>query len=139
MVYCSSCTCMRVASAEELYSCIKRVQNSLRTAWSWPFSLISDGFLRPVILHVILPCSLATGGRSQAVRLLCYVNKNGNMYMANNSSNFQYCRGMSIEEFSSLPHNRASLISVRKLMGGGGGLNCEAKAQVLVITLPPLF
>ena len=25
--YCSSCTCMRVASIEELYSCIKRVEN----------------------------------------------------------------------------------------------------------------
>ena len=24
-------------------------------------------------------------------------------------------------------------------MGGGGGLNCEAKAQVLVVTPPPLF
>ena len=29
--YCSSCTCTRVACAEELYSCIKRVENSLRT------------------------------------------------------------------------------------------------------------
>ena len=29
--YCSSCTCTRVASVEELYLCIKRVENSLRT------------------------------------------------------------------------------------------------------------
>ena len=39
--YCSPCTCTRVASVEELYSCIKRAENR-----SWPFSLISDGFLR---------------------------------------------------------------------------------------------
>ena len=29
--YCSSCTCTRVASVEELYLCIKHVENSLRT------------------------------------------------------------------------------------------------------------
>ena len=29
--YCSSCTCTHVASVEELYSCIKRVENSFRT------------------------------------------------------------------------------------------------------------
>ena len=29
--YCSSCMCTRVASVEELYLCIKRVENSLRT------------------------------------------------------------------------------------------------------------
>ena len=29
--YCSSCTCTRVASVEELYLCITRIENSLRT------------------------------------------------------------------------------------------------------------
>ena len=33
-----------------------------------------------------------------------------------------------------LPHYR-----VRKFVGGGGELNCEAKAQVLVVTPAPLF
>ena len=36
-----------------------------------------------------------------------------------------------------LPHNRALLISVCEFEGGG--LNCKAKAQVLVVTPPPLF
>ena len=31
LLYCNSCTCTRVASVEELYSCMKRVENSLRT------------------------------------------------------------------------------------------------------------
>ena len=57
--YCSSCTCMRVV--QELY---------LFEIWFRPFSLISDGFLRPVILHIILLCSLVACGRSLAVRLL---------------------------------------------------------------------
>ena len=35
------------------------------------------------------------------------------------------------------PHNRASLISVREFVGGG--LNCEAKAQVLIVMPSPLF
>ena len=95
-------------------------------------SLISDGFLRPVILHVILPCCLAAGGRSLA-DLLCFPKK------------WQHVRGQQLFHPSVLPwhvnsrlllHNRASLISVREFMGGGG-LNCEAKAQVLVVTPPP--
>ena len=79
-----------------MYACCKciRVYQVCRKYCLWPFSLISDGFLWPVILHVILPCSLAAGGRSLAARLpamLC------NIYMANNSSILQYCHGMSIE------------------------------------------
>ena len=39
-----------------------------------------------------------------------------------------------------LLHNRASFISVHEFVGsGGGGLNCEAKAQVLVVMPSPLF
>ena len=34
-----------------------------------------------------------------------------------------------------LPHNRASLVSVRECVEGGGGVNYEVKAQVLVVTL----
>ena len=94
--YCSSCTCTRVACIEELYLCIKCVEIE---NWSWPFSLISDGFLRPMILHVILLCSLSASGRSLAARLRSVCKKNCNMYMyvAENSSILQYCHGMSME------------------------------------------
>ena len=54
------------------------------------------------------------------------------MYVANNSSILQYCRGMSIE---------GVLIFYRTTEYANsweGGLNCEAKAQVLVVT-PPSF
>ena len=57
-----------------------------------------------------------------------------NMYVANNSSILQYCHGLSIEGvlvFYPLQSTR--------IRGRGGGLNCEAKAQVLVVTPPPLF
>ena len=47
--YCSSYTCC---------ACRKWLENRYR-----PFSLISNGFLMPVILHVILPCSLRPVGR----------------------------------------------------------------------------
>ena len=111
----------RVASVEELYSCIKHVENILITG-SWPFSLILDGFLRPVILHVILPCSLAVGGRSLAARLPAMF-----------EIKWQHVRGQQlfhpsvlprhVDRRSSrlLPHNTASLISVREFVGVGGG------------------
>ena len=84
--YCSSCTCTRVASVEELYLCIKCVENSLRTGLGL-FSLISDGFLRPSSCH---------RGRwaESGCETTCYVLQ---MYVANNSSILQYCHGMSIE------------------------------------------
>ena len=56
-----------------------------------------------------------------------------NMYVANNSSILQYCHGMSIEGV--LVFYRTT--GYANLVGGGGGLNCEAKAQVLVVTPPP--
>ena len=57
-----------------------------------------------------------------------------NMYVANNSSILQYYHGMSIEGVLVFYHTTeyANLV-------GGGGVNCEAKAQVLVVTPPPSF
>ena len=60
-----------------------------------------------------------------------------NMYVANNSSILQYCHGMSIEGV--LVFYRTIEYTRIRGKGGGGGLNCEAKAQVLVVTPPPLF
>ena len=60
-----------------------------------------------------------------------------NMYVANNSSILQYCHGMSIEGV--LVFYRTIEYANSWRGGGGGGLNCEAKAQVLVVTPPPLF
>ena len=77
---------------------------------------------------VILP-SRPVGG----VWLLCFA-KNGNMYVANNSSILQYCHGMSIEGV--LVFYRTTEYA-NSWEGGGVGLNCEAKAQVLVVTPPP--
>ena len=57
------------------------------------------------------------------------------MYMANNSSILQYCRGMLIEGV--LVFYRTTEYATLWEGGGGGGLNCEAKAQVLVVTPPP--
>ena len=48
----------------------------------------------------------------------------GNMYVANNSSILQYILPRHVDRRSQsrlLPHNRASLISVREFVGGGGG------------------
>ena len=80
---------MRVASVEELYSCIKRVENSLRTG----LGLFADlgRFPEAVILQ-----SQPVGGAWLLDYLLCFA-KNGNMYVANNSSILQYCHGMSIK------------------------------------------
>ena len=60
-----------------------------------------------------------------------------NMYVANNSSILQYCHGMSIEGVLVFYRTTEYANSWK----GGGGLNCEAKAQVLVVTppSPPLF
>ena len=58
-----------------------------------------------------------------------------NMYVANNSFILQYCHGMSIEGVLVF----YCTTEYANLVGGGGGLNCEAKAQVLVVTPPPSF
>ena len=57
-----------------------------------------------------------------------------NMYVANNSSILQYCHGMSIEGVLVFYRTTEYANSWE-----GGGLNGEAKAQVLVVTPPPLF
>ena len=57
-----------------------------------------------------------------------------NMYVANNSSILQYCHGMSIEGVLVFYRTTEYANSWK-----GGGLNCKAKAQVLVVTPPPLF
>ena len=94
---------------------------------------------RPEILHIILPCSRSRWEES-GCETTCYVLQKR-----------QYIRGQQLIHPSiivlpwhvnrrsscHLPHNRASLISVRKFVGGGG-VNCMAKAQVLV-TLPLFF
>ena len=56
-----------------------------------------------------------------------FCKKIGNMYVANNSSILQYYHGMSIRT-----------TEYANSWEGGGGLNCEAKAHVLIVP-PPLF
>ena len=55
-----------------------------------------------------------------------------NMYVANDSSILQYCHGMSIEGVLVYYRTTEYANSWER-----GGLNCEAKAQVLVVTPPP--
>ena len=89
--------------------------------------MISDDFLRP---------SSCRRGRweESGCETTCYVlQKNGKMYVANNSSILQYCHGMSIEGL--LVFYRTTVYA--NSWEGGGGLYCEAKAQVLVVTPPP--
>ena len=93
--------------------------------WSWPFSLISDGFLRPS------SCRRGQWAES-GCETTCYV--------------LQHVRGQQLFHPSVLPRHvdrRSSRLlphyRVRESRGRGGGLNCEAKAQVLVVTPPPLF
>ena len=116
--YCSSCT--RVACViEELHSCIKCIENRLRTGlglFHWPW-MVSWGrwFCTSSCCVVTRP----VGGVWLRDYLLCFA-EDGNMYLANNSSILQYCHGMSISS-RLLPHNvnRASLISAHEYVGGG--------------------
>ena len=57
------------------------------------------------------------------------------MYVANNSSILQYCHSMSIEGVLVFYHTTE--LGYAKLWEGGGGGNCEAKAQVLIVTPSP--
>ena len=57
-----------------------------------------------------------------------------NMFVANNSSILQYCHGMSIKGVLVFYRTTEYANSWEE-----GGLNCEAKAQVLVVTPAPLF
>ena len=112
-------TVHRLARVHVLQTCINRVENSCLGLfhWSWMGR-------HPAVV---------AGGRSLATRLLY--------------KKWQHGRGehpsvlpRHVDRRSSRlpPHNRASLISVREFVGGGG-LNCKAKAQVLVVTPSPLF
>ena len=124
--------CTRVASVEELESCIKHVENSLRTGlglfhWSRKVSWCRHP-------------AVAAGGRSLAARLPCYVAmfcKKWQLYVTNNSFILQSCHEPRHRSSRLLPHNRALLISVRN--SWEGGLNCDAKVQVLVVTPSHLF
>ena len=124
--YCSSaCTCTRVASVEELYLCIKRVENSLRTG----LGLFADLGRFPEV--VIVP-SRPVGGVWLRDYLLCFATCTWPTTLPSFST-ATACRS---KEFSSSTALQSTRIRGR---GGEGGLNCEAKAQVLVVTPPPLF
>ena len=84
------------------------------------FPEASDSALHPAMY------SLAAGGRSLAARLpamFC------NMYMANNF--YPSVLPWHVDQRSSclLPHNRASLISVREIRPGGGGRGLTARQK----------
>ena len=122
--YCSSCTCTRVASVEELYSCIKRVENSLRKL---VLAFFTDLGRFPEA--VILPMRPVGG-----VWLRDTLQKKlQRTYVA--FSTAKACRS---KEFSSSA-SQQSFIDLSTRIRGGGGLNCEAKAQVLVMPSPLFF
>ena len=87
------------------------------------FSLISDGFLRP---------SSCRRGRweESGCEITCYV-----------LQKWQHVRGQQLFHPSVLPwhvdRRSSRLLPHYRIRGRGGGLNCEAKAQVLVVTPPP--
>ena len=60
--------------------------------------------------------------------------KNGNMYVANNSSILQYCHGMSIEGVLVFYH---TIQSTR--IRGRGGLTARRKRKSSLLRPPPLF
>ena len=101
--------------------------------WSWPFSLISDGFLRPVILHVILPCSLAAGGRSMAARLPAMFCKMATCTWTTTLPSFSTATACRSKEFSSSTAQQSFVDLSTRIRGRGG----EAKTRVLVVTPPP--
>ena len=61
------------------------------------------------------------------------------MYVDDNSSILQYCHGRSIEGVLIFYRTTELRLSQYVNLWEGGGLNCEAKAQVLVVTPPPSF
>ena len=89
-----------------------------------------------MILHVILPCSLAASGRSLAVRLPAI--KMATCTWPTTLPSFSTATACRSKEFSSSTAQQ-SFVDLSTQIHGGGGLNCEAKAQVLIVTLPPPF
>ena len=130
------CTCLRVTSAEELYSCIKRVENSLRTGLGLVTDLgrfpeASDSASHPAV-------SLEGGGRSLAVRLhlLCFAAIYTWRTTLPSFSTATACRS---KEFSDFTTQLSFVDLSTRICGSGGRLNCEVKAQVLVVTPPSSF
>ena len=81
----------------------------------WDLELILDGFLRPVILHIILLCSpRPVVGVWLRDYWLCFL-ENSNMYVANNSSILQYCHGMLIERVL-LFYRTTELVSLARIL-----------------------
>ena len=122
--YFSSCTCTRVASVDELYLCIKRVENSLRTG----LGHFADLGRFPEA--VILP-SRPVGG----VWLRDYL-----LYV------LQHVRGPQLFHPSVLPRHvdrRSSRLlphyRVRKFVGGGGGGLTARRKRKSSLLPPPLF
>ena len=114
------CTCTRVASVEELYLCIKRVELVL--------AFFADLGRFPEA--VILP-SRPVGGVWLRDYLLCFATCTWPTTLPSFST-ATVCRS---KEFSSSTVLQSTRIRGRG--GGGGGLNCEAKVQVLIVTPPP--
>ena len=113
------CKCRRVVFVYQ--ACRKYLEN-----WSWPFSLISDGFLRP---------SSCRRGRwaESGCETTCYV--------------LQHVRGQQLFHPSVLPWHvdrRSSRLlphyRVREFVeGGGGGLTVRRKRKSSLLRPPPLF
>ena len=104
-------------------ACRKKLEN-----WSWPFSLISDGFLRP---------SSCRRGRwaESGCETTCYV--------------LQHVRGQQLFHPSVLPRHvdrkSSRLLPHYRLRefveggGGGGGLTARRKRKSSLLRPPPLF
>ena len=88
--------------------------------------------LRPWPEAVILP-SRPVGGVWLRDYLLCFATCTWPTTLPSFST-ATACRS---KEFSSSTRNRTTEYANSWKGGGGGGLNCEAKAQVLVVTPPP--
>ena len=98
--------------------------------WSWPFSLILDGFLRP---------SSCRRGRweESGCETTSYVwQKTATCTWPTTLSSFSTAMSCRSKEFSSCTAQQ-SFIDLSTRIHGRGWLNCEAKVQVLVVTLPP--
>ena len=103
-----------------------------------------DGFLRPVILHVILPCSLAGRWEESGCEtyLLCFAKMAACIHVHGQQLFHPSVLPRHVDRRSSrlLLHNRASLISVREFMGGGGGgLTARRKRKSSLLRPPPLL
>ena len=104
--------------------------------WYWPFSPISDGFLRPVILRVILPCSLAASGRSLAARLPAN-KKMATCTWPTTLPSFSTATACRSKEFSSSTAQQSFVDLSTRIRGGGGGLTARRKRKSSLLPPPP--